>query len=361
VQPPDPDAVINDSVVLPKFVLSAAAARGADARILAREAHLPGWVFTVGQGAISCLHAIRLWELAEWTLQDPDIAIDIAGRHQRGDLSLYDYLFLTAPTLRDGLAANGEFLHLVTNNSRWDVLTETDNDVTYSYAHSIRAHRGIELGAQFGLGLFCAKVRKATGEPVVPVRVGFAQRAPRSHRAIAEAFDTGQIEFDQPVNTLTFRQADLDLPLRGADPVLAGILRRYAATLPPGEPVTWYEQFRVLLYDSLAAAPTLDAMALRLAMSRRSLQRLLAEHGTTWRAELDHARRRRAEEARSGARPTLANLARQLGYSDPRAVSRALRRLNKTQPDDPVGPAPRVSHSKLARSALVSARRTLAR
>lgn len=218
----------------------------------------------------------------------------------------------------------------MTKNSRWGVLAETDNDVSYSYAHSIRAHRGIELGAQLALGLFCAKVRKATGKPVVPVRVGFAQRAPRSHRAIAEAFGTGRIEFDQPVNTLTFRQADLDLPLRDADPVLAGILRRYAATLPPAEPVTWYRQFKMLLYDSLAAAPTLDAMAQRLAMSRRSLQRHLAEHGTTWRAELDHARRRRAEEARSGGRPTLANLAQQLGYSDPWAVSRGLRRLDKT-------------------------------
>jgi AraC-like DNA-binding protein len=330
VQSQAPDIVINDSVVLPKFVLSAVAARGADARILAREARLPGWLFTAVQGAISSLYAIRLWELAEWTLQDPDIAVDIAGRHQQGDLSLYDYLFLTAPTLRDGLTANGEFLHLVTSNSRWEVLEETDRDVTYSYAHSIRAHRGIELGAQFGLGLFCAKVRNATGKPIVPVSVGFAQRAPRSHRAIADAFGTRQVEFDQPVNTLTFRQSDLDLPLRGADPVLAGILRRYAATLPAAEQVTWYERFKALLYDSLAAAPTLDTMALQFAMSRRSLQRHLAEHGTTWRAELDLARRRRAEEARSAARPTLNSLARQLGYSDTRAVSRALRRIDKS-------------------------------
>jgi AraC-like DNA-binding protein len=324
------DVVTNDSVVLPKFVLGAAAARGVDARMLAREARLPGWVFAAGQGSISSLYAIRLWELAEWALRDPDIAVDIAGRHQRGDLSLYDYLVLTAPTLRDGLAATGEFLHLVTNNSRCKVLSETDHDVTYSYTQSIGACRGIELGAQFALAVSCTRARHATGKPVAPVRVGFVQRAPRSHRMIADAFGTRHIEFEKPVNTLTFRQADLDLPFRGADPALAAILRRYAATLPPAQPVTWYGQFRVLLYESLAAAPTLDAIALRLAMSPRSLQRRLAEHGTTWRAELDHARRRRAEQACSAARPTLTSLARELGYSDPRAVRRALRRLNKT-------------------------------
>jgi AraC-like DNA-binding protein len=326
------DAGVTDSVVLPSFVLSAAVARGADPRRLVRGARLPGWALTAGQGMISSRYAIRLWELAERELQDPDVAVAIAQRHQRGDLSLHDYLFATANTLRGGLAANGEFLHLVTNNSRWRILTETDRDVTYSYEHSIREHRGIELGAQFGLVMFCTRARQATGKPVVPVRVGFAQGAPRSRRALVEAFGTRRVEFDQPVNTLTFSKADLDLPLTGADPVLAGILRHYAATLPPQQIITWYGQFQALLADSLPEAPTLETMARQLVMSPRSLQRHLAEHGTTWRAELDHARRRRTDQARSGTQPTMASLARQLGYADVRSASRAVRRWSSSPP-----------------------------
>ena len=38
----------------------------------------------------------------------------------------------------------------------------------------------------------------------------------------------------------------------------------------------------------------------------------------------------RAEQSRSLAQPTLSDLARQLGYSDPRAAGRALRRLGTT-------------------------------
>ena len=324
-----PDVVSHDSVVLPRFVFHAAVAAGADAEALAREARLPGWVFTVGQGTISSLRTIRLWELVEWMLRDPQVAFDVAGQHQRGGLSLFDYLFTTSPTLRDGLAAQGEFLHLVTGNSRLGVLSETDSDVTYSYEHLVRAHRGVELGAQFGLSLFCNRIRQATGRPVTPVRVGFAQRAPRTHRVFAEAFGVRRVEFGQAVNTLTFRRVDLDLPFLGADPVLAGILRRYATTLPPSEPATWHRHFAALLDDSLREPPALETMAARLAMSPRSLQRHLAAHGTSWRAELDHARRRCAEESRSSAQPTLSDLARQLGYSDARAVSRALRRLRQ--------------------------------
>jgi AraC-like DNA-binding protein len=313
------------------FVLSAAAAGGADARALAREARLPGWVLTAGQGMIPSRYAIRLWELAEWALQDLHVALTVAGRYRRGDLSLYDYLFATAPTLGEGLTVNVQFLHLVTGNSRLQAVAETDRDITYSYEHSVRDHRGIELGAQFGLAMFCARAREATGEPVVPARVGFAQRAPRSHRSVTEAFGTRQVDFDLAVNTLTFRKADLNLPLRGADPVLAAILRQYAATLPPAEPVTWHGQFRMLLADLLAEGPTLEAIARRLAMSPRSLQRRLAEHGTTWRAELDHARRQRAQQSRAHAQPTMASLARQLGYSDTRSTRRALRRLNQAE------------------------------
>lgn len=336
------DAGVTDSVVLPKFVLSAAAAGGADARALAREARIPGWALTAEQGAISSQYAIRLWELAEWALQDPHVALTVAGRYRRGDLSLYDYLFATASTLRDGLAVNVQFLHLVTGNSRIQVLAETDRDITYSYEHFVRDHRGIELGAQFGLAMFSARAREATGELVVPVRVGFAQPAPRSHRPVAEAFGTRQVDFDLPVNTLTFRKADLNLPLRAADPVLAGILRRYAATLPLPEPVTWHGQFRMLLTDMLAEGPSLEAVARRLAMSPRTLQRRLAEHGTTWQAELDHARRQRAEQSRARAQPTMASLARQLGYSDARSARRALRRLDHS--DDHTPPAPHADY-----------------
>jgi transcriptional regulator GlxA family with amidase domain len=42
-------------------------------------------------------------------------------------------------------------------------------------------------------------------------------------------------------------------------------------------------------------SPSLAEIAHRLAISTRTLQRRLADHGTTWRAELDAARGRRAQ------------------------------------------------------------------
>jgi hypothetical protein len=101
--------------------------------MMIREARLPFWALTAERGVISSQYAIRLWELAERELQDPDIAVAFAQHYRRGELSLFDYLFATAPSLAAGYKANIEFLHLVTNNSRVRIIAETDRDVTYAY------------------------------------------------------------------------------------------------------------------------------------------------------------------------------------------------------------------------------------
>jgi AraC-like DNA-binding protein len=310
-----------------RFLLAAAADGGADIAQLAWAARVPGWALACDRAMISPRHALRLWELAEHALEDPQVALRIAGRHTVGDLDLYDYLFTTAATLRDGLRASSRYLHLLTTNGQLQVEAETDRETTYSYRCADAGGRGAELYLQFSAGVFCARAQMGTGAPVVPVHVGFACPAPRSHRAVTETFGTRRVDFGTPVTTFTFRRRDLDLPMRGADPALARILGCYAATLPPPRPVTWHEHVQSLVTRAIEdGSPSLDALARRLAVSRRTLQRQLAEHGTTWRAEVDTARQRRASHAGPAGAADMARLARQLGYADPRSVRRALRR-----------------------------------
>src|SRR6185437_7720940 len=160
---------------------------------------------------------------------------------------------------------------------------------------------------QFSIAGFCARVAAAAGRPVVPANLTFTQPAPRSYQAFVETFGTRRIEFGAPATTFTLREKDLDMPMPGADPRLARILRRYAATLPRPVP----------------------AVSRRLAISTRSLQRKLAEHGTSWRAELEAARRFRAQRAFQNGAPNASYLAYELGYADPRSLRRALRRWDK--------------------------------
>jgi AraC-like DNA-binding protein len=91
-------------------------------------------------------------------------------------------------------------------------------------------------------------------------------------------------------------------------------------------PTQWLADLRAVLPARLAdRTASLSEVSSALAISPRTLQRRLAAAGTSWRAEVDAARRKLAAElARAGeARKAIA---RQLGYSDTRGLRRALRR-----------------------------------
>jgi hypothetical protein len=103
----DPPAPANrhsqrESSKMVRYLLGASAAGGANAARLARDLRLPSWILQRDEVMICPDYALRLWELAEHALKVPDLAITFAERYQPGELDLYDYLFTTAPTLRDG-------------------------------------------------------------------------------------------------------------------------------------------------------------------------------------------------------------------------------------------------------------------
>jgi AraC-like DNA-binding protein len=310
-----------------RLSLRAASLAGIDARQLAADAGVPAWALSPGTRMIPARLTARLLELLERALADPHVGLTVAARRAVGDFGLYDYLICTSATLRDGIGAASRYLHLVTTSGRLEVVEDTGTLTTYACRCLKAGDHGEELCLQFAAGTVCAGARMATRQPVFPVRATFSQRPPRSVDSFAEALGTARIDFGAPAVTVTFSARDLDLPLPAADPMLAEILARYAAAFPAPPPATWHERFQHLLEATLVVSgPSLGEIARQLAMSPRTLQRRLAECGTTWRAELDAARRRRARSAALDDKPDAAKLARQLGYADPRSARRAIHR-----------------------------------
>lgn len=317
-----------DSAAIARFLLSVAAAGGIDQRQLARQAELPGWVLNSGHAMVKPGYALRLWELLEHALGDPYFAVRAAGMHQLGEMDIFDYLFMTSQTLGEGLLASVRQLPLLTTNGLLRVAAVSDGETTYSYRllHA-QESRGGELALHTAVAAWCMRACAATGQQIVPSQVSFAHRAPKSSRALTETFGTRQIDFGAPLTTFTFRNSDLGIPLTRADPVLSAILRRYARTLAPPRPATWLDHFRQALDKALRrGSPTLPEMASRLTVSPRTLQRQLAEHGTSWREELDGARQRRVEQSLHQVGIGLTRLAREMGYSSARSARRALTR-----------------------------------
>lgn len=117
----------------------------------------------------------------------------------------------------------------------------------------------------------------------------------------------------------------LDLPLRRDEAELAAFLEG-----APGKISMLYRRDREVarsvreaLAGSLAQAPCLEEIAVRLNMSPRTLHRRLHEEGTSFRAVRDGLRREVALDRLQKTKRSVADIAAELGYSEPSAFFRA--------------------------------------
>lgn len=320
------------STALVRFVLGSLRGLGADSDALARQVGLPVWALGDNDARVPTVQLARLWRLGAAELGDPRLGLHVAGRWSHGRLHLNDYLFETAATLGEGLDAAVHYSHIVgdsTGANDADIRDEDDR-VTIRYQVRTPFPEVNALGSEFSLGVLLHRARRTLGMDVSPSHVGFTSAAPRSHREWSEAFGTDHLDFGQDRTTMTFARSDLALPLPGADPGLAGVLRAHADSIiaAPLRTARWRELLRHTVVARLPGRTvSLPAVARELAMSPRSLQRRLEEEGTGWREEVDAVRR---EEAVRMLREGISRsaMAARLGYSDARALRRAFNRWN---------------------------------
>ncbi|GAB2510812.1 AraC family transcriptional regulator ligand-binding domain-containing protein [Nocardia heshunensis] len=326
-------AETTDTVLLPRTVFRHALEAGVEPDRLARDCGLSGWQTTDGSVRTPSGLYLRTWEVVEHELGVEDTAMRIADRYVMGEAGLHDYLFSTAPTLGAGLATVGPFIVAISTNFHFDPGPETEDTISFEITMINGEGRGKDLAMQWGTAALLARAKLATGVPISPVRVAFRQPAPRRHASMVESLGTQAIDFDAPVDSLTVRKSDLDLPLHTADPHLATLLQRVAASsaTPQPRPTTWIDHLSTVISAALEDnSATLDGVARRLFMSRRTLQRRLTDHDTTWRTELDRARRTRHETPTTNPL-TRSEQATLLGYEDRRSLRRAEKRWGTEQ------------------------------
>lgn len=88
----------------------------------------------------------------------------------------------------------------------------------------------------------------------------------------------------------------------------------------------WIDEFRLAVGAEPHSAPALSAVAQRMGMSTRTLQRRLEAQGTTWTAELEAVRRTKILQMLRTTDMPLDSVACRSGYNDTRAMRRAIRR-----------------------------------
>lgn len=315
-----------------RYVLHAASRKGAERREFALEAGLAGWAADEESTRFPAAQLARLWQVSVGRLEDPRLGLRVAGQWRLGALGIGDYLFDTSASLGEAFSQAVRYTPLLNSGAANDIgFADGDGQGTFRCQIQDPDPAGTTAPTEFVLASLLRRAQHATGHLVTPVHVEFAAAAPPAFSELAEEFETSRIDFGADATTMTFRRADLDRPLVRSDPVLAGILRRQAdAELAELQTAPqWVDEFREVLAGLLDDQDVLlGAAARRLAVSPRTLQRLLEREGTSWRTEVDAARHAQAVRLLAGGVST-AGAAARLGYSDARSLRRAIRRWTK--------------------------------
>jgi AraC-like DNA-binding protein len=183
----------------------------------------------------------------------------------------------------------------------------------------------------YEIAFWVALARLATRTRVIPVRATMPDppRAPQYREYLGVPIDRG------PSVTVTFTALDARRPFLTSDAAMWQVfesdLRRRLADLDRVESTA--DRVRAVLLELLPAGRGSAAgVARRLAVSGRTLQRRLAEEGTTFQAVLERTRYALARHYLTRADITVAEIAFLLGYDEPSSFYRAFQQWSGTTP-----------------------------
>ncbi|NIB38610.1 AraC family transcriptional regulator [Pseudomaricurvus alkylphenolicus] len=165
-----------------------------------------------------------------------------------------------------------------------------------------------------------------------PIQVCFVHNPPETPELLTEYQDAFGCEvlFDQPYNAISIDNELLDLPIAQANPHLLASLLDHATQLlrELDKNRSFTEQVKNLLRLMITKEiPRREAIAEQLHMNSRTLQRKLAEEGSSYQALLDELRLEMACHYLSKTDLSMEVIAEKLGFAETRSFYRQFKNL----------------------------------
>ncbi|MES4907764.1 MULTISPECIES: AraC family transcriptional regulator [unclassified Streptomyces] len=255
----------------------------------------------------------------------PGLGLEVGARYHLTTYGIWGFALISSPTPRSALDLASRFLSL-----------------TFAFCHiRVREREGemqlVLKGCDVPPALqrfvverdataFRTLQREVYGSPVPGSRMSFTYPAPNDIDAITDIIGITP-SFNATENVVACDSAVLDTLLPQANAHTAALAqeqcrellqKRLARTGLAG-------QVRDALLIRPAGPPTADEVAASLHISGRTMQRKLAEEGTSFRNLMNEVRERLAEELLASGLP-VTEVARRLGYAELSSFSQAFRR-----------------------------------
>jgi AraC-like DNA-binding protein len=266
----------------------------------------------------------RLWQALVTASGDPLIGFRVFAPDPLSWLGVLGHLMLASPTLRQAADNLTRYMPLVLPVVRPTIEPKADRvRVGLNLVGGTRAVP--QARYDFTWNLLLETMRFVGARPdLKPVLVEYAYPAPADVTPYAQKYGC-PVRFGAPANALEFANADITAPIPTANPLAAeGLFRLLDERLAQAERTSVAARVRELLPAMIDQGGALrDAVARRLAISERTLQRRLADEGTDFSTLVDEVRRTIAQQYLGSDRISVKNLSYKLGFADPSAFHRA--------------------------------------
>lgn len=285
---------------------------------------------SVRQYLTVCENAVRI-------ATDPATAFEIGRRLHLSAYGIYGYALLSCLSLREYFRLAVKYRRLATPpvNIEW---TEQDETVTWTFADAIvpdPSPRLWEFLIEQQVSLNVAHLQEIAGRECPPLRATFSYPAP-THAHLYARYLGCSCEFDAPQCALIYDRAILDQKPQKAHRLTTALLQETCDRLVGQEKTSSGlsgEIYKVFLTHP-GDFPSMDAMAARFNMVKRTLRRRLDAEGTSFQSILDDVRSSLAQEYLQTTRMNVNDIATLLGFSDAANFRRALKRWTGKGPKE---------------------------
>jgi AraC-like DNA-binding protein len=299
--------------------------------LLAR-VNLPSGVLDDDETLIPLASAVRLLEGAATAEGIEDLGLRAGQETPIDALGTFGRLIRRSPTLGKAIETSVRMTRLFNSGvERW---LEEEGDQVRLCQRFADGPVGHAQAEQYCVMLTLNLLRVAAGPDWYPSRIDLQMRRPASLAGF-RALSGARIRFERRATAVAFPRSLLRQPLPPADGIRVIAPKEFEAW-KASAPADDFPGSLVQVADALSPSgypqigPTADAMG----MSVRSLQRRLADAGTSYKRLLANERLAAATDLLEKGNTRILDIALDLGYSDHAHFTRAFRRWTGTAPRD---------------------------
>ena len=328
----EPRASMSSRLVVP--IVTYLERSGGDPGPLLREAGLSLAEIANPGARVPHERVMRFWELSVAATGDRQLGLHVAQQVEPGVMDLIEYLARCSQTLGESLARTSAYFRLLHDRVEFQVEIAGEQAILRNQVPAGLATT--PAYAENALASAIVMARRMTRQPI-PVDAVYFQHAAPPRSAEYAALFRGPVSFGAPVDAVLIPRSALDLELLQADSALASILERHVKLLlgsSPNPPTLQGRVARLLGSELAGGRPGASHVARKLAMSPRTLRRMLHEEGCSFRDVLSDVRRELAFRYLRDPEVPIGEIAFLVGFSDANAFHRAYKRWKGRTPGE---------------------------